>query len=263
MQAIRPEDITLFSCSEDKGVPVGRRYGPTIRTSFIIECCTAGEARHLINGKAFPLSAGGAIVFFPGDTVIHETCGTEPRCGYWCCASGTSIETAFRQAGLSSTAPYLPPDTAQRVTALLQKMCEMRRENDGGAEWRRKGLLLSIVGEILRKANARPTGSVYVDRALGVMESRYSEDLTVEEISREVGLERSYFSTLFRRETGQSPKAALTNLRLRRAAALLRETEIPIADVASACGIPAESFSRVFRAKKAMTPLNYRRKHRT
>ena len=263
MQPIRPEVITLYSCSEDKGVPVGARYGPAVRNYYIIECCTGGEARIFVNGKPFLLSAGSAMVLFPGDSVIFETIGTEPRRGFWCCLSGKGIEEAFQQAGLSAASPYLDPDIAQRVTELLRQLYVTNRESDAGAEWRRKGILLNVVGEILRKTAAKAVGSVYVERALGVMESRYGEGLSIAEIAREIGLERSYFSTLFHRETGHSPKEALTNLRLRRAAELLRDTELPIAEVASVCGFPPESFSRVFRAKKGMAPLAFRRSHST
>ena len=262
MATLNTEEMVLYSCYRDENVQVGRSYGPTVHSHYIIECCTAGEAKHYINGKAFPLRAGQGIVFLPGDTTIHETCGTEPRWGYWCCLDGKGVGEAFAQAGLSSETPYLSPEAAQSAIQLMERLYEMKRENDGGAELRRNGLMLAMIGEILRKTASKEPGSVYVKRALGVMESRYSEDLSVAEIAREVGLERCYFSTLFHRETGQSPKEALTALRVRRASALLRTTDLPVAELASACGIPPENFSRVFRTISGKTPLAYRKEHK-
>ena len=260
MLTLNTKEAVLYSCYRDDNVQVGRCYGPTVRSHYIIECCTAGEATHYVNGKAFPIRPGQGIVFFPGDSTVHATCGTEPRCGYWCCLDGKGVAEAFEQAGLTRETPYLPPEAARSVILLMEQLYNAMRENDGGAELRSSGLTLAIIGEILRKSAPKEPGSVYVNRALGVMESRYSEDLTVAEIAREVGLERCYFSTLFHRETGQSPKEALTNLRVRRAETLLRSTDLPVAEVASACVIPPENFSRVFRAISGETPLSYRKK---
>ena len=78
MLTLNTEQMVLYSCCIDENIRVGASYGPTVRTHYIIECCTAGEAKHYINGKRFPLKPGQGIVFFPGDTTIHETCGTEP-----------------------------------------------------------------------------------------------------------------------------------------------------------------------------------------
>ena len=262
MLSMNTDEMVFYSCYKDENVLVGASYGPTVRSHYIIECCTVGEATHYINGRAFPLKPGQGIVFFPGDTTVHKTCGTEPRCGYWCCLDGKGVGEAFARAGISSEAPYLPPETARRVTLLMQDIYSMNRENDGGAELRRNGFMLAVIGEILRSTAAKEPGSLYVRRALGVMESRYGEDLSVAEIAREVGLERSYFSTLFRRETGRTPKETLTELRVRRASALLRSTDLPVSEIASACGIPPENFSRIFRSVSGSTPLAYRRQSR-
>lgn len=259
MQKSSPGELILYSCRKDAGVPVGTSFGPVVRQAFIIECCTEGEARHIVNGKPYPLSAGQAMVFFPGDSVIHETVGHVPRRGWWCHVGGEGAVRAFAAAGIRSDAPYLPAGAAAEVTRLLRRIEEMNRENDPGAEWRRKGLLFSAFGEILRAAPVRTERSVYVSRAVGMMESCCAEPLDVAKIARGIGLDRSYFSTLFRRETGVSPKEYLTRLRIGRASALLRSTDLPVGEIALSCGFAPESFSRVFTRKTGKTPLRYRR----
>ena len=260
MEMPSPADLTIYTCLEDAGVPVGTRGGPYLRQFYVIECCTEGEARHIVKGKAYPLSAGQAMVFFPGDATIHETVGTVPRRGWWCYIGGRLVEEPFRAAGIRRESPYLKPRAAAAVTKLLKQIAEMRFENDAGAELRRLGLMHVALGEILRSAPAKIEGSVYVLRAVGIMESRYAEDLSVAQIARDIGLDRSYFSTLFRRETGLSPKESLTQLRVRRASDLLLTTDLPVAEVALACGFQPESFSRVFKKKTGKNPLAFRRR---
>ena len=261
MENPSPADLTIYTCMEDEGVPVGTRGGPYLRQFYVIECCTEGEARHIVNGKPYPLFPGQAMVFFPGDATVHETLGSVPRRGWWCYIGGRFVEETFRAAGLKRETPYLKPETAKAVTLLLKQIAGMRRENDAGAEWRRLGLMQVVLGEILRGAPVKTEGSVYVIRAVGIMESRYADNLSVADIARDIGLDRSYFSTLFRRETGLSPKEYLTQLRVRRATALLRTTDLPSAEVALACGFQPESFSRVFKKKTGRRPMAYRRKN--
>jgi len=92
------------------------------------------------------------------------------------------------------------------------------------------------------------------------METCYHEPLTVEMIAAEVGLERCYFSTQFKAQTGQSPYRYLTQLRIRKACTLMEHTGCSVGKTASAVGIPPENFSRLFKQWMQVTPAQYRRR---
>ena len=253
-------ELEVYACTLDNGVPPGKTFGPVVRDVFILECCTAGEGRNTVNGKKFSLRAGEVMVFFPGDVVLHETVGKTPRYGYSVSLKGARAKELFARAGVTSLSPFLPAPAAEKTISLAEKMLEMNRENDAGAELRRTALLYEIFGEILRRGAVPADESVYISRALRLAEARFAEGVTVSELARAIGLDRSYFSTLFKRKTGVPPKDYLFALRLRRAKQLLRESAAPVREVALACGIPPEIFSRVFREKTGLTPLEYRKK---
>jgi AraC family L-rhamnose operon regulatory protein RhaS len=76
------------------------------------------------------------------------------------------------------------------------------------------------------------------------------------------GLGRSRFATLCRRATGDSPVELLNRLRIDRAKALLRETRLPITDIAGECGFTtSQYFARIFRTFTGMDARGYRSKH--
>ncbi|MDR0342692.1 MAG: AraC family transcriptional regulator [Nocardiopsaceae bacterium] len=97
-------------------------------------------------------------------------------------------------------------------------------------------------------------------RARDLADSRYAEPLTVADLARAAGLSGAHFSREFKRAFGESPHQYLLTRRLERAAALLRVTDWPVADVCFAVGAGSvgsftASFSRIFGA----TPTAYRR----
>ena len=99
-----------------------------------------------------------------------------------------------------------------------------------------------------------------MERALAVMTSRYAERLTVAELAAAAGLASSQFHALFRRRTGKSPAEMLADLRLDSAGIMLRETALPIAEIALAVGFSDQSaLTRCLKRRRATTPLALRR----
>jgi AraC-like DNA-binding protein len=96
--------------------------------------------------------------------------------------------------------------------------------------------------------------------ARDLADARYAERVTVADMARAAGLSRAHFSREFKRAFGESPHQYLLTRRLERAAALLRTTDWPVADICFAVGAGSlgsftTSFSRIF----GQSPTAYRR----
>jgi AraC-like DNA-binding protein len=96
-------------------------------------------------------------------------------------------------------------------------------------------------------------------RAKDLADARYFEPLGVEDLARAAGLSRAHFSREFRRAFGESPHAYLLTRRLERAAALLRTTDNPVAEVCLAVGLQGiGSFTTSFKRAYGLSPTAYR-----
>jgi AraC-like DNA-binding protein len=101
--------------------------------------------------------------------------------------------------------------------------------------------------------------SRHLQRAKDLADSRYADVLTVDDLARAAGLSRAHFSREFRRAFGDSPHAYLLTRRLERAAALLRGTDMTVADICMAVGLQSVgSFTTSFVRMFDKTPLAYR-----
>ncbi len=99
----------------------------------------------------------------------------------------------------------------------------------------------------------------YLSRARDLVDARYGEPLTVDDMASAAGLSRAHFSVEFRRAFGVSPHVYLLTRRLERAAALLRTTDRSVADVCVSVGLSSVgSFTESFRRTFGLTPTAYR-----
>jgi AraC-like DNA-binding protein len=96
-------------------------------------------------------------------------------------------------------------------------------------------------------------------RAKDLVDARFAEPLTVDDLARAAGLSRAHFSRQFRRAFGESPHTYLLTRRLERAAAMLRGTDRSVADICVAVGLQSVgSFTSSFTRTFGRTPTAYR-----
>jgi AraC-like DNA-binding protein len=96
-------------------------------------------------------------------------------------------------------------------------------------------------------------------RAKDLVDARYFEELSVDDLAHAAGLSRAHFSRQFRGAFGESPHAYLLTRRLERAAALLRTTDRSVADVCVSVGLRSVgSFTTSFRRTFGVSPTVYR-----
>ncbi len=103
----------------------------------------------------------------------------------------------------------------------------------------------------------------YIREAISYIESNYQRDLTIEEIARALGLNRSYFGKIFRLSTGKSPQRFLMNYRMIKAAEMLVMTKKTISEIGESVGYEnLMHFSRAFKTIYGVSPREWRNSHK-
>lgn len=116
--------------------------------------------------------------------------------------------------------------------------------------------------EKLIRARSRSTES-FVFQAKEYVRNNYSdENLSLDHICRVLGVSNSYFSTIFKKETGNSFIGYLTDYRMDRASRLLIETNEKSYIIAKNVGYTDPNyFSYVFKRRFGVSPSKYRTEH--
>lgn len=96
------------------------------------------------------------------------------------------------------------------------------------------------------------------------MNSRYAEDISLDQTAESVSINPSYLSYIFKKETGITFLQYLTNIRLQKACELMRkEPGLSLDAVSAATGYHSASyFHKIFRGKFGMSPRQWLQRER-
>ena len=110
--------------------------------------------------------------------------------------------------------------------------------------------------QALREGVSRQIGQRYIQQ-------HYQEALRLEDVSSAAGFNATYFSTLFKKETGQNFMDYLTDLRIGKAKELLSGDGLSVQDVAEMVGYrDLKYFSKLFKKVTGVSPSDYKKLYR-
>lgn len=99
-----------------------------------------------------------------------------------------------------------------------------------------------------------------IRRAKCYIDEHYMEDITLEDLGAYLGFNPSYFSTLFKKETGTSFVEYLVKVRMEKTKELLKETDLRIQDICVMVGYSdVRHFRKLFTQTTGLSPKEYRR----
>lgn len=116
------------------------------------------------------------------------------------------------------------------------------------------GTLMDSVFEYLDARHAN-----VIHQSIQYLNTHYGEHITLEDMARKIFLSPSYFSRIFKKETGITFSSYLNRIRIEHSKELLRHQNIRLTDIAMLVGFEDQSyFTKVFKKLTGTTPLHYR-----
>ena len=249
---------------------------------------TGGAAEHHTVAGRSALRRGDVFLLLPGQW--HGYAPQQPL-EIWNCCFGVGLlarELAWFRSDplLAGLFPARLPGPGEEAVAARQEVVAVRAEEDqltallatlatlADMSLSRDRLpqrsdeiahLLLVLGRVARiRGGASRTGpKSEIDPAVQVVMDAFTSDLaygwTLEGLAQRVQLSRSYLVRLFRRHTGLSPMAWLTQRRAEQAGVMLVTTTRPITEIATGVGWADPGyFARRFRAAYGISASEYR-----
>jgi AraC-like DNA-binding protein len=219
-------------------------YGPIARTYHLFHFVESGFGIFRINGKEYRVGPGEIFVIPPYTETYYEADKINPWTYTWI---GFTAEKKL---------PLKLPDVIRcpEASEVFNSMKNATGLNNG-----RNSFLISKIWELFsillenKKSNAS-----YVDKALDYIHSEYMYDITIDKIAAWLGLDHSYFSSLFKKKMGLSPKQYLLNYRMNVALSLMSKNNISVSVAAYSVGYTDIcNFSKMFKKTFGVSPVKY------
>lgn len=100
--------------------------------------------------------------------------------------------------------------------------------------------------------------SLIVNKITKIINERYGQDITVDDISREIYLSPNYIRSIFKNKTGRTILDYLVYIRMKKASEMMNDASLHIYDVAKKVGYNSVSyFCQVFKQYYGVTPKEY------
>ncbi|MBQ5757720.1 MAG: helix-turn-helix domain-containing protein [Clostridia bacterium] len=243
-----------------------------------------GFTLHSCNGQVKMLVAGDLFFVKPGEE--HNYINSYQTKVYNCLfqkeALGFLLDELSSLPGLdfmfSDTAEeagddmrILHADISERrnIETALEKIAAERKEQNAGWKTSLRARLVSFLIRYARMYEAQikvhtQSGEDYygyVYRILQYINSNYSREITMADLSAVTGLSSDYMARKFKAAMHMSPSEYVRKFRISRAMELLCTTDLSVAEIAHRTGFSDISlFSRVFKQAVGLPPASYRKK---
>ena len=250
----------------------GHAFGPARRSHYLFHFILAGSGTLTATddagaSKVHELHEGEGFLIFPGQITTYVADLEDPWEYTWIEFDGAHVKTQLDREGLSPASPVYESQDAERCKQMVAAMRSLLDHRNASQFYLEActylffdAFLTSIKPH--RANSASRLHSFYVDNALAFIEQNYQNEVTVEDIARNAGLNRSYFGKVFRDAMGVSPQQFLIGYRIEKACELLKLSNLSVGDVGRAVGYPNQlHFSRAFKNACGASPRAWRQEH--
>ncbi len=266
------QDKTLFeltaSINEEKSLGMyycGKRintknhiYGPQIRNHYLFVLVNDGEA--VMHEKGSPvraMSKHDLLVMCPGESVHYKA--TTDWSIQWIGLYGDAVGELLERIGISGREPIKKIGSYHEASAIFEQIYTETQDHSASSSMRILSLIYSFFA-LLLKENEASSALDYVSAAKGMIEYNLDQPLTVGMLSESLNLDPSYFTRIFKRAEGISPKRYILNKKMASAKLLLRDTDATVLEISNSVGFYDQLyFSRIFHKFEGMSPSEYRK----
>jgi AraC-like DNA-binding protein len=183
------------------------------------------------------------------------------------------FETLLREAGLSdASGPFGLADPDQVLSRLALSLLASDDLDGPGAQLFAESVAAAILARVVGRTSSGSgveTGKRTAlvkwrhRRVVEFIDANLADPIRLPDLARAAGLSRMHFAAQFRAATGIRPHEFVLRRRIERAQDMLRDSALPLAQVALDVGFQTQAhFTTVFRDHVQETPGRWRQLHR-
>jgi AraC family transcriptional regulator, L-rhamnose operon transcriptional activator RhaR len=177
-----------------------------------------------------------------------------------------TLEPAWRQRHRFKSRLHIGPKDLGIVVGIVDQLEEELRVRAPGFAFLATAHYMQLIGYLARcfsrSRNPDSRALLRLAEAISYLETHFEDPVDLDELASTAHMSKRSFIRAFRAAMGSSPIAYLIQLRINRAADMLRHGDRSITDIAFHVGFSDSNyFTRQFRKVIGISPRTYRRQH--
>lgn len=256
---MRLTDVNPIRCGWHQRNP-GGYWGPSVPEVFNLHYVLSGKGKIICGGKTEHIEKQHLFLTRPGTVIKHQADKDEPWSYSWISFEGERAAELLSLCGFTEDVHSL---YAPELYGIFDDIRRLDRDEGVPATYL-CARLYNIFDRLLRANDPgrydNPVAQ-YCIKAADYIAANYFSHITIDGISKDLGIDRRYFSRIFTKYTGVSPQKYLVTYRLERAKALLASGNYTVGEVASSVGYDdIFAFSKIFKKKYGVSPSQVKNK---
>lgn len=247
----------------------GHTIGPAVHDYYLIHTVLSGSGQFTCKEIQYKCNPGDTFVIVPGELFSYTADAVEPWAYAWVGFNGAMAGDLLRMVGVTPEHPIVTGANEQ-VYGFYERMRKKLQSEDllPLVDMECSGYLRLLLAEFGKRNQARiageETGISDAEKrmryAASYLKTQYSQPISIEALSEDLGYHRVYFSNLFKQFMDKSPKQYLVEVRMKQAEHLLVSTALSVEQIAGSVGYgDALYFSKHFQRWSGSAPTAYRR----
>lgn len=238
----------------------GYSYGSTIRPRAIFHYVKKGSGTLIIEDKEYKIGAKQGFLIPANMLSYYEADEEDPWAYYWIHVDGPRVNDLFLQAGIDSNQPiFTSTEVDNTLEDVMRSLLLHYRQ-----EYYCLGKVYEFFDYLTSHSVTRQEPNIsaklgYIKNVIRYIQLMYADQINVEIIARECGLNRSYLTRVFKEATGTTIQEYLNSYRMKVAADKLKNTDISIQQISCSVGYgDTFTFSKAFKRFYSHSPSEYR-----
>ncbi|WP_284236854.1 AraC family transcriptional regulator [Paenibacillus glycanilyticus] len=249
---------------KDVGWNAGQESSEFYRFMYVLE----GNAVVTLDGQVHHIEPNRLYLIRPKTAVLYEATVHQKLKAYWCNFSVETGNFKFIKMLKQPVSFSIPIEETHQVIAMYQQMIEAKANECITTNLKLKAAILQLFCFYMDRSVIMLSRDPYFETLEGgekwtdvidYIENNLHHNIQIEDLAKVAYLHPNYLITSFKTVMGCSPIQYVTERRLERAKKLLRETNLPISEIAGKVGMLSHYLPRLLKRQTGVTPKDYRR----
>lgn len=234
-------------------------FGPCVRSNYLLHYVYSGKGIFQTENNTYHLHKGQMFLISPNQLTYYKADDSDPWLYRWIEFNGNMSQSILKSVSLNENTPIYTDDENNSVGNAL---CNIISSGEMCFE-----LLMQKFWNFIycltdgEQINTVSNAEEYIQKAETFIKTNVHKKISVSDVAKYIGIDRSYLTRLFNEYKKTSPQNYIISLKMNTAALYLKNTNASVTETAQSVGYyDTHIFNKTFKKQFGVPPTTWRQK---